>query len=76
MATTTLELRQLTQAWGMPVIPGQWRRQGNVIIATYTDEQLAYALACVGQTRAAARLLIDGKRARRLQAESLRLRGF
>jgi hypothetical protein len=76
MGTTTLELRPLTPSWGMPVIPGQWHRQGNVIIATYTDEQLAYALACVGQTRAAARLLIEGKRVKRLQAESLRLRGF
>jgi hypothetical protein len=76
MGTTTLELHPLTPSWGMLVIPGQWRRRDNVIIATYTDEQLAYAMACMGQTRAALRILTELHRASRLQSEARRLRGF
>jgi len=77
MDTTTLELRRGTPSWGFPVIVGQWRRDGDdKIIATYDAEELAYALACVGKTRAAMCALVDLKRERRLRSEARRLRGL
>jgi hypothetical protein len=75
----TLELRPHTPSWHLPTVAGQWRMWQGVIIAEYTPEQLAWAMACVGHpegARALARLETERKRGDRLHAESLELRGF
>lgn len=76
MDTITLELQPNTRAWSLGVIPNQWHRSNGRIIAAYTSEQLAYALACAGKFKAALRLLVDEQRATQMHREALELRGL